>query len=97
MLGPLSYNLLFGRPWIHALGVVNYTFHSSIKFVSNNQVVSINVDPYATHLSQITTFDYVLVTPLFQNYIPSLSFNMLTTILMDLDKDKTHDKVIFQK
>lgn len=44
MLGPLSYNILLGRPWLHALGVVSSTLHGSVKFVANNQVVIIKAD-----------------------------------------------------
>lgn len=44
MLGPLSYNLLLGRPWLHALGDVSSTLHGFVKFVANHQVLTIKVD-----------------------------------------------------
>lgn len=94
MQGPLSYNLLLGRLWIHALGAVSSTLHGSIKFVANNQVVTIKVDPEAMHLCQVVAARHALVTTTFKIYIPFLSSNMLTTTHMDPPKEKTHEKVV---
>ncbi|XP_070021771.1 uncharacterized protein [Nicotiana sylvestris] len=37
-----SYNLLMGRPWIHATGAVASTLHQAVKFEWNNQEVIIH-------------------------------------------------------
>ncbi|XP_070057108.1 uncharacterized protein [Nicotiana tomentosiformis] len=39
-----SYNLLLGRPWIHAVGAVDSTLHQAIKFEWNHQEVIIHRD-----------------------------------------------------
>ncbi|XP_070004304.1 uncharacterized protein [Nicotiana sylvestris] len=41
---PTSYNLLLGRPWIHAAGTVASTLHQAIKFEQNHQEVIIHGD-----------------------------------------------------
>jgi hypothetical protein len=41
---PSAYNLLLGRPWIHALGGVPSSLHQSIKFVANRQLVTIHAE-----------------------------------------------------
>ncbi|XP_070008594.1 uncharacterized protein [Nicotiana sylvestris] len=41
---PASYNLLLGRPWIHAAGAVASTLHQAIKFEWNHQEVIIHGD-----------------------------------------------------
>jgi len=38
------YNLLLGRPWIHAAGAVASTLHQTVKFEWNHQEVIIHVD-----------------------------------------------------
>ena len=39
-----SYNCLLGRPWIHRAGVIPYTLHQKIKFVTEGQLVSMAVE-----------------------------------------------------
>ncbi|XP_070014755.1 uncharacterized protein [Nicotiana sylvestris] len=39
---PASYNLLLGRPWIHAAGAIASTLHQAIKFEGNHQEVIIH-------------------------------------------------------
>lgn len=73
MPGPLSYNLLLGKSWLHALGAISSTLHGSLKFVANNKVVTIKVDPEDMHLCQIAAIDQASVVPSFQNYVPTLS------------------------
>ncbi|XP_070010727.1 uncharacterized protein [Nicotiana sylvestris] len=41
---PASYNLLLGRPWIHAAGAVASTLHQAVKFEWNHQEVIIHCD-----------------------------------------------------
>ncbi|XP_070015322.1 uncharacterized protein [Nicotiana sylvestris] len=41
---PTSYNLLLGRPWIHAAGAVASTLHQAVKFERNHQEVIIHGD-----------------------------------------------------
>ncbi|XP_070007472.1 uncharacterized protein [Nicotiana sylvestris] len=41
---PTSYNLLLGRPWIHAAGAVASTLHQAVKFEWNHQEVIIHGD-----------------------------------------------------
>ncbi|XP_070016565.1 uncharacterized protein [Nicotiana sylvestris] len=41
---PASYNLLLGRPWIHAAGAVVSTLHQAVKFEWNHQEVIIHGD-----------------------------------------------------
>ncbi|XP_070002294.1 uncharacterized protein [Nicotiana sylvestris] len=41
---PASYNLLLGRPWIHAAGAVASTLHQAVKFEWNHQEVIIHGD-----------------------------------------------------
>lgn len=50
---PLSYNLLLGTPWLHDLGAISSMLHGSMKFVANNQVVTIKVDPDVVRLYQV--------------------------------------------
>lgn len=82
---------------IHSSGEISSTLHGSIKFVANNQVVTIKVDPEAMHLCQFAATVHASITPTFQNYIPSLSSNMPITIQMDLPKEETHEKVVPKK
>ncbi|XP_070002162.1 uncharacterized protein [Nicotiana sylvestris] len=41
---PTSYNMLFGRPWIHAAGAVVSTLHQAVKFEWNHQEMIIHGD-----------------------------------------------------
>ncbi|XP_070008273.1 uncharacterized protein [Nicotiana sylvestris] len=41
---PASYNLLLGRPWIHAAGAIALTLHQAVKFEWNHQEVIIHGD-----------------------------------------------------
>jgi len=44
----LVYNILLGRPWIHAMKAVPSTYHQCIKFLHNGKQVTIqgDLDPY---------------------------------------------------
>lgn len=42
---PTSFNLLLGRPWIHAIEAVPSTLHQKVKFIQGNHVISIFGDP----------------------------------------------------
>lgn len=92
MSGPLSYNLLLGRPWLHALGVVSSTLHGSLKFVANNQVVTVKVDPEAMQLCQIVAVGQASVTPSFQNFVPTLSSSIVTYAFVSSPKKEEHKK-----
>ncbi|XP_070020595.1 uncharacterized protein [Nicotiana sylvestris] len=37
-----SYNFLLGRPWIHATGVVPFTFHQTVNFKHENQEIVVH-------------------------------------------------------
>lgn len=78
MPSPLSYNLLLGRPCLHALGVISSTLHGVVKFVADNQVVTVRADPKAMQLCQIATVDQAAATPSFHNWVPSLSSLVIT-------------------
>lgn len=77
ILGPLSYNLLLRGPWLHALGFVSSTLHGSMKFMANNQVITVKADPEAMQLCQIVTVGQDSVTHSFQNYVPTLSSSIV--------------------
>lgn len=89
MSSPLSYNLLLGRPWIHALGAMSSILHGLVKFVTNNQVVTIKADPDAIHLYQIDAVAQALVTPSFQNYVLTLSSIVTTYTSVTSPKKKS--------
>ena len=42
--GPLNYNLLLGRPWLHAMNVVPSNLHQKITFIYNNMICTLHVD-----------------------------------------------------
>lgn len=44
MQGPLSYNILLGRPWIHAMKGVPSTLHRIMKFEYNNKIYMVDTD-----------------------------------------------------
>lgn len=46
MPGNLSYNLLLGRPWVHAMNAIPSTLHYLVKYVYNNKVYTIKVGPH---------------------------------------------------
>ncbi|XP_050222407.1 uncharacterized protein LOC126672500 [Mercurialis annua] len=41
---PISYALLLGRPWFHALGGIPSTLHQKIKFPFNDEVITISAE-----------------------------------------------------
>lgn len=73
MVEKLPCNLLLGRLWIHALGVVPSTLHKSINFIYSNQVVTDRVDPKAMHLCEMAAIGQASVVP---TPIPSISPNV---------------------
>ena len=36
-----SYTAIMGRPWLHSLGAVSFTFHQKVKYSSGGQVLEI--------------------------------------------------------
>ena len=38
---PTSFNLLLGRPWIHRVGVIPFSFHQNVKFIHDGQIVTV--------------------------------------------------------
>lgn len=75
---PLPYNLLLGRPWIHAMQVVPSTYHQCIKFPHNGVEITIlgdaNPFAYCNNINQRLPFlttrkpphpPHTLVQPLF--------------------------------
>lgn len=77
MHSPLPYNIPLGRPWIHALGVATSTLHRCIKFIANNEVITIKVEPDVVHLCEMTFASWALVVFTLKNCIPSLSSDVL--------------------
>lgn len=63
----LNYNILLGRPWIHAMKVVPSTLHRTIKFIYNNELHIINVDSNPYNF----TYDEVRYISPFSTMIPS--------------------------
>lgn len=63
----LNYNLLLGRPWIHAMNVVPSTLHRTIKFIYNNELHSIKADSSPYNF----TYDEVGYISPFSTMIPS--------------------------
>ena len=43
-VGPLAYNILLGRPWIHEMQAVPYTYHQCVKFPHNGVEICIPGD-----------------------------------------------------
>ena len=41
MLGPLNYNLLLGRPWLHEMHAIPSTLHHKVKFTHNNMMYTL--------------------------------------------------------
>ena len=39
-----SYNYLLGRPWIHMTGVVPFTLHKKVKFVVEENLITVVVE-----------------------------------------------------
>ena len=39
-----TFNLLFGRPWIHEAGVIPYSLHQKLKFIHEGRVIMIQYD-----------------------------------------------------
>ena len=35
------YNMLLGRPWLHAVSAITSTLHQRLKFISRNQLITI--------------------------------------------------------
>ncbi|EEF25156.1 conserved hypothetical protein, partial [Ricinus communis] len=54
---PASFNLLLGRPWIHALEAVPSTLHQKVKFIQGNRVISIFGDPEEPVLDPIQVLE----------------------------------------
>ena len=38
---PTSFNLLFGRTWIHRARAIPYSLHQKMKFIHDGQVVTV--------------------------------------------------------
>ncbi|XP_074282937.1 uncharacterized protein LOC141607484 [Silene latifolia] len=49
-----SFNLLLGRPWIHAIGAVSSTLHRKIKIPFKGEVITINATPIVVDGGDIT-------------------------------------------
>lgn len=54
---PASFNLLLGRPWIHAIEAVPSTLHQKVKFIQGNHVISIFGDPEEPVLDPIPVLE----------------------------------------
>ena len=52
------YNMLLGRPWLHAVGAVASTLHRRLKFISENQLITIMAKEPMT-IFQETSIPYI--------------------------------------
>ena len=52
------YNMFLGRPWLHTTGSVTSTFHRSLKFISQNQLITIMAENPIT-IFQKTSIPYI--------------------------------------
>ena len=50
-----SFNLLFGRPWIHEAGVIPSSLHQKVKFIHEGRIITIQFDK-----DVVTSFEPVL-------------------------------------
>lgn len=72
------YNLLLGRPWIHALKLVPSTFHQFLKFHYDNKEVTIYVDTEPFHYYAKLEEKYKNILQIPSNEYLSTPFHMLT-------------------
>jgi len=63
------YNMLLGRPWLHIAGAVASSLHRRLKFISENQLITIMVEKPMT-IFQGTSIPYINV-----NAFPEASFH----------------------
>ena len=52
------FNMLLGRPWLHEVGAVTSTFHRRLKFISENQLITIMAEDPMT-IFQETSIPYI--------------------------------------
>ena len=50
-----SYNYLLGRPWIHMTGAVPSTFHQKVKFVTDENLITVVAEEDMVAISTIST------------------------------------------
>ena len=50
----LSYNMLLGKLWIHAVGVVTSSLHQRIKFIINGKLVVVMSEEAMTIMKNMT-------------------------------------------
>jgi hypothetical protein len=50
----ISYNLLLGHPWIHEMCGVPSTLHHKMKYVYENQVYKVDIDPKLESFLQVS-------------------------------------------
>ena len=52
------YNMLLGRPWLHAVSAITSTLHQRLKFISRNQLITIMAEEPMT-IFQKTSIPYI--------------------------------------
>ena len=62
----VTFTILLGRPWFHALGGVPSTLHQKIKFPHEGNVVTITVETEATVAALKLTSNEIPVSPSFE-------------------------------
>lgn len=86
---PLTYNILFGRPWIHEMQAVPSTYHQCIKFPHNGVEITIRGDPnpfmYCHNLSPKTE----ITIPSNREAFPSQSYVDLESLKASSSKSNT--------
>ena len=71
-----TYNMLLGRPWLHAVGVVASTFHQRLKIPSEDLMVTIMAEESLTFFKE-TSIPYVSA-----NAIPEATFHSFELVSM---------------
>jgi hypothetical protein len=48
-----SYNILLGRPWIHAAGVVASSLHQCLKYIVNGMLITVEAEETVSMIKKI--------------------------------------------
>jgi len=70
------YNMLLGRPCLHAVGVVVFTLHRRLKFISENQLITIMAEEL------VTLFHEICIPYIDANAFPKASFHRFELVSM---------------
>ena len=70
------YNMLLGRPWLHTVGVATSTLHRRLKFIFENQLITIMTE------KPITIFQETSIPYIDANAFPEASFHSFEPVSM---------------